>query len=76
VGVRADLFGEIFRGLRSRLDEVGNAESREAGDGARDENAIHDLEYANVRGRSLGLRHHFVVHLDFGIGNCSCGSIP
>jgi hypothetical protein len=46
--------------LRSRLDEVGDPELGEARDSTCDENAVHELEYAGVCGRSLGLWHHFL----------------
>src|SRR4029077_12936115 len=69
LGVGSDLGRHLFRRLRGRLDEGGDTESGETRDSGRDENAVHELEYADVRGQSLGLWHHLSVHLDFGFRN-------
>jgi hypothetical protein len=58
VRVGTDLFGEIVGGFGSRLDEVGDAEQGEAGDGASDVSAIYNLKNAGVSGLSLGLSGH------------------
>ncbi len=75
LGIRADLGGQFGGGFGSVFDEVRDTELREASDGASDVNAIHDLEDADVRRRSLRLRGHamftWIEFSDCGTGKYS-----
>src|SRR5258708_3428432 len=59
-GVSSDLICQLFRGFGSRLDEVRDTKLGQTRDSARDIVATHELEYAGVCRRSLGLWHHLL----------------
>jgi hypothetical protein len=56
--VSSDLACQLLRRFGSAIDEVRDAELREASDSACDVACIYDLEYADVRRQSLRLSGH------------------